>query len=366
MEENKLTVLIVDDEESIRNILSRKLEFDGYDCEVAADGKEALRKASMQSFALVLLDIKLPGLSGMEVLRRLTADYPDTCVVMITAMSDTKTHIEALRLGAYDYVTKPFDLEDVSARVKRALEIRKLILKKGGRQLPPEQNEAIRSLIYGQTSPEELKTIHWPQDGESTPGTEFAILTFGSTTHPRELARYMQMARKLLLLGEAFRGSVGADGEWAGLPGGEIADQLGGYDDLIEMINGLNIATTPDVSGKIHILDYGLVESTSLIPAEYSGLRVRHISTDMLMLRLERLRDTVLIAGAPNKWQREAAGHHSNKVRHPSQFQHSNKEIFEVVMKSSREQRDSCAVDYLSQILGQQAMMFQFPTLGRT
>jgi len=365
MKEDKLTILIVDDEESIRNILSRKLELDGYDCEVAADGKEALRKASTKSFALVLLDIKLPGLSGMEVLRRLTADYPDTCVVMITATADTTTHIEALRLGAYDYVTKPFDLDDVSARVKRALDIRRLILKKGGRQLSPQQNEAIWSLMYGRIPPEELKTIHWPQDGESPPGTELAILTFGSTTHPRELARYMQMALKLLLLGEAFRDSIGGDGEWAGLPGEEIADQPGDYDDLIEMLNGLNIATIPDVSGKIHILDYGLIESTSLTLAEYSGLRVRHISTDTLAPQLEHLRDTVFIAGAPDKRQREN-GYHSNSACYTSQFQHSNKEIFEAVMKSSREQRDSCAVDYLSQILERQAMKFQFPTLAGT
>ena len=363
MEKVEVTILIVDDEESIRNILSRKLEFDGYYCEVAADGKEALYKASMQSFDLVLLDISMPGLSGMEVLRRLTADHPDTCVIMITAMSDTKIYIEALRLGAYDYVTKPFDLDDVSARVKRALEIRRLVLKKGGRQLSPEQNEAIRSLICGQVSPEELKTIHWPQDGESTPGAEFAILTFGSTTHPGELARYMQMARKLLLLGEAFRASVGGDGEWASLLGGEIADQLGSYDDLIEMINGLNIATTPDVSGRIHILDYGLIESTPLTQAEYSRIRVRHISTDMLMPQLERLRDTMLIAGEPNKRQRKAGYYNNATYRQPYPVHLSNEEAIEAFLKLSRGQRDSCAVDSLLQILGQQVMMSQVPTL---
>ncbi len=366
MEEGKLTILIVDDEESIRNILSRKLELDGYNCEVAADGKEALRKASMESFDLVLLDIKLPGLSGMEVLRRLTADYPDTCIIMITAMADTKTHIEALRLGAYDYVTKPFDLDDVSARVKRALEIRSLVLKKGGRQLSPEQNEAIRSLICGQISLEEFKSTDWTQDGESTPGAEFAIPIFGSTTHPRELARYMQMARKLLLLGEAFRASISGDREWASLLGGEIADQPGGYDDLIEMINGLNIATTPDVSGKIHILDRSLIESIPLTQAEYSRLRVRHISTDMLMPQLERLRDTMLIAGAPNKRQKEAGYHNNTTYHRPYPVNFSNEEAVEAFVKLSREQSDSCAVDSFLQILEQQVMMSQVPTFIET
>jgi DNA-binding response OmpR family regulator len=366
MEEDKLTVLIVDDEESIRSILSRKLESDGYYCEVAADGKEALRKFSMRSFDLVLLDISMPGLSGMEVLRRLTADHPDTCVIMITAASDIRRHIEALKLGAYDYVSKPFDLDDVSARVKRALEIRRLVLKKGGRQLSPEQNEAIRSFICGQISPEELKAIHWPQDGESTPGAEFAILTFGSTTHPRELARYMQIARKLVLMAEIFRASVREHGEWVNLLGEEIVNQPGGYDDLIETINGLNIATTSDVSGKIHIPDRSLIESIPWAQAEDGGIRGRLASPDIIMPQLERLRDTILIAGVSNKRQREA-GYYSNATyRHPYPIHFGSEEAVEAFLKLSREQGDSCDVDSFLQMLGQQMMMSQVPTFVET
>ena len=187
MEEGKLPILIVDDEEPIRDILSRKLELDGYDCEVAADGQEALYKASTKNFDLVLLDVSMPGLSGIEVLRRLTADHADIWVIMITGTADTKTHIEALKLGACDYMTKPFDLDDVSARVKRALEIRRLLLKKAGRQLTPGENEAIRLLTYGQISLNELQTLHRAQGTESTPGAAFAIPIFGAATNPQEL-----------------------------------------------------------------------------------------------------------------------------------------------------------------------------------
>ena len=128
MEKAKGIILVVDDEESIRDLLSTKLKADGYDCEVAADGKEALWKAFMNDFDIVLLDIKMPGLSGMEVLSRIVIDHPDTSVVIVTAVLDTNIAVEAMRQGAYDYVTKPFNLDDLGARIKRALEKRRLVL----------------------------------------------------------------------------------------------------------------------------------------------------------------------------------------------------------------------------------------------
>jgi len=128
MNDNKATILIVDDEDSIRDILCRKLESLGYDCVIAADGKEALWKTFMQDFDLVLMDIKMPGMSGMEVLPKMATDHPDTSVVMLTALSDIGTAVEAMKLGAYDYLTKPFNLDDLIMRVDRALERRRLIL----------------------------------------------------------------------------------------------------------------------------------------------------------------------------------------------------------------------------------------------
>ncbi len=128
MEENRGTILIVDDEESIRDILCRKLQSQGYNCVVAVDGKEALWKAFMQDFDLVLMDIKMPGLGGMEVLPQMVTDHADTCVIMLTAVSDIQTAVEAMKLGAYDYLTKPFNLDDLIMRAQRALERRMLIL----------------------------------------------------------------------------------------------------------------------------------------------------------------------------------------------------------------------------------------------
>lgn len=127
MQSARGTILVVDDEESVRNIVARKLRSDGYDCELASNGREAVETAARQHFDLVLTDVKMPGMSGIEVLSQMVADHPDTGVVMITAMADAQTAVEAMKLGAYDYVTKPFDLETLGLRVEKALERRKLL-----------------------------------------------------------------------------------------------------------------------------------------------------------------------------------------------------------------------------------------------
>ena len=126
VEQPNKSVLIVDDEYSIRVILSRKLEEDGYNCVIVSNGNEALETAATQSFDLMILDVKMPGISGLEVLSQVTTNYPDTCVVMSTAVADGSTAVEAMKLGAYDYVTKPFDLDDLSIRVEKALDKKRL------------------------------------------------------------------------------------------------------------------------------------------------------------------------------------------------------------------------------------------------
>ncbi len=126
MNEAKGRVLIVDDSRSIRNSVSRKLEAEGYDCVTAADAREALDTVSKHDFDLVLLDIKMPGMSGVEALPHITADHPDTCVLMTTAVADTQIAVEAMKLGAYDYMTKPFSLEALSIRIENALERKRL------------------------------------------------------------------------------------------------------------------------------------------------------------------------------------------------------------------------------------------------
>ena len=124
----KRTVLVVDDEPLVREVLERHLKDSGYETAAAANGDEALVRASEQVFEVVLLDITMPGMSGIEALGQFRTFYPDVSVIMVTAVNDRKTAVEAMKLGAYDYVVKPFDLDDIVLRVKKARERRNLAL----------------------------------------------------------------------------------------------------------------------------------------------------------------------------------------------------------------------------------------------
>jgi DNA-binding response OmpR family regulator len=110
-------VLIVDDEENICELLKLELELDGYVCETALDGTSAL--AIFEAFHpdLVLLDLMLPGISGIEVCKEIAASS-DVPVIMLTAKSETSDKIAGLEIGADDYITKPFDTRELLARIK--------------------------------------------------------------------------------------------------------------------------------------------------------------------------------------------------------------------------------------------------------
>lgn len=132
-------VLVVDDEESVRDLLQRILEGAGYTVVTAANGQEALDKLSQLQIVAVLLDIKMPGMSGMEVLQQITTNWPDICVVMATIISDAQTAVKAMKLGAYDYINKPFNHDDVVLKVRRAIEKRELLLENEHHRLELEK-----------------------------------------------------------------------------------------------------------------------------------------------------------------------------------------------------------------------------------
>ena len=123
------TVLIVDDEAVIRKLLRQKLSKEGYGCQEADTAEEALNRLGASPIDLVILDIMMPGKSGIEVLPEIKASYPDTVVIMATAVNDINVAIQCLNQGADDYLCKPFNLEEVNLSVQRALEKRRLQLK---------------------------------------------------------------------------------------------------------------------------------------------------------------------------------------------------------------------------------------------
>jgi len=126
MERDVGGVLIVDDEFSVRDSLLNWFRKDGYRTGVAQDAKEALARLEEASWDVVLLDIKMPGMDGLELQRRIHDVEPDLPVIMITAFASVESAVQALKEGAFDYVTKPIDPDDLSHLVRRAVERRRL------------------------------------------------------------------------------------------------------------------------------------------------------------------------------------------------------------------------------------------------
>lgn len=114
------TILIVEDEPEISRFVSLELKHEGYNTEVEADGREALRRAIDVDYSLILLDVMLPSLNGIEVLRRLR-QVKDTPVIILTARDQVVDKVNGLNIGADDYMTKPFAIEELLARIQRLI-----------------------------------------------------------------------------------------------------------------------------------------------------------------------------------------------------------------------------------------------------
>ena len=119
-------VLVVDDDSMLRNLLFEVLSYEGYTVEAAIDGEDALRRLAAASFDLVITDVVMPGISGVDVLRTARRRYPDIDVIVMTGYASIETAIRSIRLGAVDYITKPFNIEYVRVLVAKTIEISRL------------------------------------------------------------------------------------------------------------------------------------------------------------------------------------------------------------------------------------------------
>jgi two-component system nitrogen regulation response regulator GlnG len=122
----KATIVVADDEESVRWTLKKALEREGYAVLTATDGQKAIEAAEQSQADLILMDIKMPVLDGLQALSRLKEHCPETMVIVMTAFGTLQAAVEAMKRGAYDYITKPFDFEELTLLVRRALEVRTL------------------------------------------------------------------------------------------------------------------------------------------------------------------------------------------------------------------------------------------------
>lgn len=120
----KPRILIVEDEEKIARVIELELTYEGYEVEKAFDGLEGFRLTQEQSWDLILLDVMLSGISGIELLRRIRATNSQISVILLTAKDSVEDKVSGLDLGANDYVTKPFQIEELLARIRAALRVK--------------------------------------------------------------------------------------------------------------------------------------------------------------------------------------------------------------------------------------------------
>ena len=121
-----MKILIVDDEESMREFLSIMLHNDGYQVDAVGDGQQAVERLRSCAYDLIISDIKMPRMTGFELLAHVRQRFPDTAMIMITAFSTTEEAVEAMKNGAYDYINKPFNLDEMAIVIRKALETSEL------------------------------------------------------------------------------------------------------------------------------------------------------------------------------------------------------------------------------------------------
>ena len=181
-------ILLVDDEQPIQTLLSFPLQRDGYEVVQASDGAAALARFSEQPFDLVVLDLMLPRMDGLEVCKRLRADGSTVPIIMLTAKSEEIDKVLGLELGADDYITKPFSMREFRSRVKAAL-------RRAGMARPgaddDEQPIAVRDLRIDTTK----RAVMRNGDSVQTTFVEFEILTALARSPGRVFTRDMLLAR---------------------------------------------------------------------------------------------------------------------------------------------------------------------------
>jgi formate/nitrite transporter len=139
-------ILVIDDEEIVGESLRKTFKGEGYEIDTAYSGEEGLQKARRESFDLMIVDLKMPDISGLDVIKKIKEEQPETMMVMITGYSSVDSATEALKTGAFDYIPKPFTPEEISTVVEKALETKERLAKE------KEEQEALRSLRHVEIS----------------------------------------------------------------------------------------------------------------------------------------------------------------------------------------------------------------------
>ena len=141
------SLLVADDDAVARDLLGEALGREGYRVAIAASGEECVRLAESEPFDMALVDLRMPGLDGLSVLKRLAAIQPDLPVVILTAFAAIDTAIEAVNAGASDYLSKPFRMEEIKIVVRRTLEARRLATEHSLDTRAPQARRHVGNLV---------------------------------------------------------------------------------------------------------------------------------------------------------------------------------------------------------------------------
>ena len=201
-------LLVVDDEMHVRESLSRWFVEDGYEVDAAADAKEALSALGKRHYDVVVSDIKMPGMDGIELQRRIREINPRVAIILITAYASVSTAVQALKEGAYDYVTKPFDPEALSRVVAKACET--LRLQDENVRLKQRLEASAPELVTGQSlaMQEVLGLV------EAVAGTDTTVLIRGESGTGKELITRLIHAKSTRCYGPLVAVNCGALPEW--------------------------------------------------------------------------------------------------------------------------------------------------------
>ncbi len=175
-------ILVVDDEENIRNLLGHILRQEGFEVDTAADGATGLKKASSGEFDLVLLDVRIPEKDGMEVLREIRQVDPGAVVMIITGYATLEMAVEAMRHGAFDYISKPFKKDELVVKVRRALEHEQLL--EENRKLHQELQARFKFEGIVGTSPKMQEVL---RVAAAVAPTDATVLIYGETGTGKEV-----------------------------------------------------------------------------------------------------------------------------------------------------------------------------------